>query len=86
MNVLHTALLNCYLQEIVNNPKDEYSNTELILISLEKLVKEKESIWPEICRLVLTHRLEETTNVEDGEDFDFKETFGPSDTIMKSII
>lgn len=60
MNIVHTALSTCFLNEIVNNPKDEYTKTELILISLDKLIKDKESIWPELCRLVLCQRLEVT--------------------------
>ncbi len=58
INVVHTALANCFLNEIVNANKDEYTNTELMLISLEKLVADREAIWPELCRLVLLHKLE----------------------------
>jgi hypothetical protein len=42
INVVHTALLNCYLNDIVNNPKEVNTNTELILSSIQKLIKDKE--------------------------------------------
>ena len=76
INELHTALSKCYLNEIVNNPKDQYTNTELILISLEKLIKDKDVIWPELCRLVLKNRLEETNETEEDDKFNFYSTFG----------
>jgi hypothetical protein len=37
-------------------------------MSLDKLIKEKETIWPELCRLALLQTLEET-NAE--KDFNF---------------
>jgi hypothetical protein len=66
----------------VNASKEEYTNTELILISLEKLIEDRESIWPELCRLVLLHRLED----QDSDEFDYKDAFGPSGLTMQSII
>lgn len=66
----------------MNASKEEYTNTELMLISLEKLVEDRESIWPELCRLVLMHKLEE----QDSDEFDYEEAFGPSGPTMKSII
>lgn len=69
INVIHTALAGCFLDEIVSNPQqDEQTNTELILMSLDKLIREKETIWPELCRLALIQTLEET-NAE--KDFNF---------------
>lgn len=54
-------------------------------MTLDKLIKDKETIWPELCRLVLLQKLEETQ--EDGEEEpNYKETFGPSGPVMKSIM
>lgn len=85
INVMHTALSNCYLQEIIDNPKEEPTHTELILVTLNKLIQEKETIWPELCRLVLHQRVEETLQ-DDEDEPDYEETFGPCGTQMKSII
>lgn len=85
VNVLHTALSTCYLQEIIDNPKEEPTDTELILITLDKICEEKEALWPELCRLVLLQRLEDSL-VDSDEEPDYEETFGPGGPVMKSIM
>lgn len=82
LNVLHTALATCYLNEIVNNPAEDLTETELILVSFDKLIQDKEFLWPELCRLILQHRLEETNDAE----FDYNVTFGPDGDMMKTIM
>ncbi len=82
LNVLHTALATCYLNEIVNNPTEDLTETELILVSFDKLIQDKDFIWPELCRLVLQHRLEETNDAE----FDYNVTFGPDGPMIKTIM
>ena len=54
------------------------------MLSIEKLIKDKETIWPELCRLVLQQRLE--LNLVDDEEPDFEETFGPAAPLIKSIM
>jgi hypothetical protein len=54
------------------------------LLSIEKLIRDKEMIWPELCRLVLQQRLE--LNLVDDDEPDFEETFGPAAPLIKSIM
>lgn len=84
--VLITALSRKYLTETVENPRDEPSRTELMLLSFQKVIPEKELLWTELVRLVLLHRLEQTAEEMGVEDPDPEETFGPSGLMMKKII
>jgi hypothetical protein len=81
--VLITALCRKYLAETVENPRDEPSRTELMLLSFQKVIPEKELLWTELVRLVLLHRLEQTAEEMGVEDPDPEETFGPSGLMMK---
>ena len=87
INTLMLALSQSFLQEIVSNHKDEYTRTEQILISLDRLVPEKEAMWPELCRLILMQRLEEMNpDMGDDEQLDYEEAFGPQGPLLESIM
>ena len=57
-----------------------------MLVSFEKVIGDKELLWPELCRLVLQQRLEQTAEEAGLETLDYEETFGPQGQTMKSII
>lgn len=38
VNSIHTALSTCYLNEIINNPAEDLTETELLLVSFDKLI------------------------------------------------
>jgi hypothetical protein len=92
INELHWALCKCYLDEILDqSQKDLHTGVELVLFSLDKTIEDKQQVWPEICRLVLLHRLEEESPQDDADsdveqDLDYEEVFGPSADTMKSVL
>lgn len=53
-----------------------------MLQSLQKLITDKETMWPELCRLILIHRVEEVSD----EQPNFEEAFGQYASSIKSII
>ena len=54
----------------------------LMLQSIQKLVAERETIWPELCRLILIHLVEKVSE----EQFDYQEAFSHAAPTVKSII
>ena len=64
INRLHTALADCYLQDLF--PVDQATGTphavsasgeklHAIVSSIHKLIEDKEKLWPEIIRLILQY-------------------------------
>lgn len=54
---------------------------------MDKLIEDKENVWPELCRLVLQHRVEETNpDLADDDEPDYEETFGPSGPVLESVM
>ena len=82
INIIHSALNGCYLEEIGENEVEEPTDNYLMLQSLQKLLTDKEATWPELCRLILINRVE---NVSE-EKPDYKEAFGEYSSVMESII
>jgi hypothetical protein len=54
----------------------------LMLQSIQKLVAERETIWPELCRLILIHLVEKVST----EQLDYQEVFSHTAPIVKSIV
>ncbi len=83
VNHIHTALAEKYLQELF--PEDQQSGTPLaisssgetqnqILASINKLIEDKQMLWPEIIRLILIYAKNEDPDV-----------FGPFDEQITQI-
>lgn len=61
VNSIHIALADRYLQELESIEVQEPTPTMLMLQSIQKLVAERETIWPELCRLILIHLVEKVS-------------------------
>jgi len=72
VNLIHTALAEKYLQDLF--PEDQASGTShaisssgetqnQILASINKLIEDKQMLWPEIVRLILIYAKNEDPNV-----------------------
>lgn len=82
INSIHVALADRYLQEIEQAVVLEPSSTLLMLQSIQKLMAERENIWPELCRLILIHLVEKVSD----EELDYKEAFSQLAPAVKSIV
>lgn len=78
INAIHCALADCYLEELASS-NDDSEHQDHVLISMHKIMKDDEFLWPEKIRLILKGRLGEHHNSA-------MDAFGQDQAVISSIL